>query len=190
MKRIDWLKLYTGFFEDEKIILLLSMKHGSEIIIFFLRLLTISAKQNQNGMISFSNNVPYSLKNLASICQISSRKCEDFLNILEQFQIIFIEFPQNSDYHATDREVKVEVEADKEKDKKEITSSKILNDSLDGKNENSEKSSITKKESEFEKYLCPTTLFRASKFDEYLNQTSNCQINQTPAGISNFKDRE
>ncbi|MCK5849073.1 MAG: phage replisome organizer N-terminal domain-containing protein, partial [Caldisericia bacterium] len=96
-KRIDWLKLSTGIFEDEKIILLLSMRDGEKIIIFFLRLLTISAKQNQNGKISFSESVPYSVKNLAKICQISVKKCEDFLKILEKFQIIFTELLKNNE---------------------------------------------------------------------------------------------
>jgi predicted phage replisome organizer len=96
MKRIEWLKLYTGFFEDEKIILLLSMRAGEKLVIFFLRLLTISAKQNQNGKISFSDNVPYSVKDLANICQIPVKKCEDFLKTLEQFGIIYTEFSLKS----------------------------------------------------------------------------------------------
>lgn len=85
---IQWVKLSTGFFEDEKVILLLS-DHGSDIVVFFLRLLTLAGKQNQNGLISFSENIPYSAKNLGKICQISAKKCENFLKILEKFQIIF-----------------------------------------------------------------------------------------------------
>jgi predicted phage replisome organizer len=88
MKRIEWVKLDTGFFEDEKIVLLLS-EYGEKTVLFFLRLLTLAGKQNQGGRISFSENIPYSAKNLGKICQISAKKCESFLNILEKFQIIF-----------------------------------------------------------------------------------------------------
>jgi len=88
MKKIEWVKLDTGFFEDEKIVLLLS-EYGEKVVLFFLRLLTLAGKQNQGGRISFSENIPYSAKNLGKICQISAKKCESFLNILEKFQIIF-----------------------------------------------------------------------------------------------------
>jgi len=61
MKKIEWVKLDTGFFEDEKIVLLLS-EYGEKVVLFFLRLLTLAGKQNQGGRISFSENIPYSAK--------------------------------------------------------------------------------------------------------------------------------
>ncbi len=94
MKKIEWVKLDTGFFEDEKIVLLLS-EYGSDIIVFFIRLLTLAGKQNQNGLVSFSENIPYSLKSLGKLCQISAKKCENFIKILEKFGLIFTEIPEN-----------------------------------------------------------------------------------------------
>jgi uncharacterized phage protein (TIGR02220 family) len=99
MKKIEWVKLDTGFFEDEKIVLLLS-EYGEKIILFFLRLLTLAGKQNQGGQISLSENIPYSVNDVAKICNLTPKKCQNFLEILEDFGIILIEICQNFDENA------------------------------------------------------------------------------------------
>jgi predicted phage replisome organizer len=64
---VEWIKLTAGFFEDEKIdYILRSMPEADAILVIWIRLITMAGKCNANGFIYLTENIPYSMEDLAN----------------------------------------------------------------------------------------------------------------------------
>ena len=59
MADVQWIKLYTSFFDNHKIRLLRKAQDGDSVVLFYLFLLTIAGRCNANGEIYFTENKPY-----------------------------------------------------------------------------------------------------------------------------------
>ena len=51
MADVQWIKLYTSFFDNHKIRLLRKAQDGDSVVLFYLFLLTIAGRCNANGEI-------------------------------------------------------------------------------------------------------------------------------------------
>ena len=59
MSEVKWIKLVTGFFDDEKIKLIEAMPEADMVLVIWIKLLTLAGKKNMNGYIFLTSNIPY-----------------------------------------------------------------------------------------------------------------------------------
>ncbi|MGE6376585.1 phage replisome organizer N-terminal domain-containing protein [Peribacillus muralis] len=67
MAEIKWIKLSTSMFDDEKIRLIQAMPESDAIIVIWVRLLTLAGKNNADGQIYISENMPYNEEMFATL---------------------------------------------------------------------------------------------------------------------------
>ena len=65
MSDVQWIKITTDMFEDEKIDFIQSLPESDAIIVIWVRLITMAGKCNSNGYIFLSENIPYDENMLA-----------------------------------------------------------------------------------------------------------------------------
>ena len=65
MGEIQWIKLYTDFFEDRKIKQIRAMPDGNAILLIWINLLLIAGDVNDGGLIYVTPGVPYTDQSLA-----------------------------------------------------------------------------------------------------------------------------
>lgn len=63
---VKWIKIAVGMFEDEKIDFISSLPDSAEIILIWVRLLTMAGRCNAGGFIMLTENIPYTDEMLAS----------------------------------------------------------------------------------------------------------------------------
>lgn len=68
MSGINWIKLSTNLFDDEKIKLIKSMPEGDAIVLIWVQLLCLAGKTNDNGYVSVGQNLYYTDEMLSTIC--------------------------------------------------------------------------------------------------------------------------
>lgn len=90
MSGITWIKLSTGFYDDEKIKLIESLPEGDATIIIFQRLLILAGKINEKGKISLSKDQPYTPEMLAVLFNRNPQITKNALVTLQQFGMINI----------------------------------------------------------------------------------------------------
>lgn len=94
---VKWIKLSTDIFDNPKIQIIEEMKNGQEIILTWIKLLTLAGKLNNSGKIlikkpekiSEKNAENFYKKTIAKMIKISPKKLENFLTIFEEFEMIF-----------------------------------------------------------------------------------------------------
>ena len=59
MAEVQWVRLYTSFFDNKKIRMIRRQKDGDSIVLFYLYLLTAAGKCNAGGELFFSEKKPY-----------------------------------------------------------------------------------------------------------------------------------
>mgnify|MGYP000759535961 CR=1 FL=1 len=84
---VQWIKITTDIFDDEKILLIDSMPDSDEIIIIWFKLLCFAGKQNNKGVFMM-NNIPYTTKMLSTIFRRSEETVIKALKIFEEFGMI------------------------------------------------------------------------------------------------------
>ena len=84
---VQWIKITTDIFDDEKILLIDSMPDSDEIIIIWFKLLCFAGKQNNKGVFMM-NNIPYTTKMLSTIFRRDEETVIKALNVFEQFGLI------------------------------------------------------------------------------------------------------
>lgn len=67
MSDVKWIKIVTDIFDDEKILLIESMPEADAIIVIWFKLLTLSGKINNGGVLMFNDKLPYTDEMLATI---------------------------------------------------------------------------------------------------------------------------
>ena len=65
MAEVKWIKITTNMFEDEKIDFIESLPEADSILIIWIKLLTLAGKNNLNGYIFLTQNIPYTSEMLA-----------------------------------------------------------------------------------------------------------------------------
>ena len=81
--KVKWIKIVTDLFDDEKILLIESLPEADQIIVVWLKLLCLAGKINNDGMITFSDKIPYTDEMLATIFR---RKISTIRLALETFE--------------------------------------------------------------------------------------------------------
>ena len=58
MAEVQWVRLYTSFFDNKKVRMIRRQKDGDSIVLFYLYLLTAAGKCNAVGELFFSEKKP------------------------------------------------------------------------------------------------------------------------------------
>ena len=84
---VQWIKITTDIFDDEKMLLIDSMPDSDEIFIIWFKLLCFAGKQNNKGVFMM-NNIPYTTKMLSTIFRRDEETIIKALNVFEEFGLI------------------------------------------------------------------------------------------------------
>ena len=91
MANLQWLKLSTDFFDNNKIKLLESEKDGDTIIRVWIQLLITAMKSNYQGRLSITEDKPMTADDISKIMGKSEKKITKYLEKFEELQMIVIE---------------------------------------------------------------------------------------------------
>ena len=91
MADLQWLKLSTNFFDNNKIKLLESENDGDTLIRIWIQLLIIAMKCNYQGKLSITEDKPMTIIEISKIMGKSKKKIEKTLNIFQELQMIVVE---------------------------------------------------------------------------------------------------
>ncbi len=67
MSNVQWIKITTNIFDDEKIKLIESLPDSDMLLVIWFKLLTLAGKCNAGGMIYIARDVPYNPEMLSTI---------------------------------------------------------------------------------------------------------------------------
>ena len=79
MADLQWLKLSTNFFDNNKIKLLEKENDGDTLIRVWIQLLTLAMKCNYHGKLSITEDKPMTVSDFSKIMGKSKRKIEKCL---------------------------------------------------------------------------------------------------------------
>lgn len=85
---VKWVKMTTNFFDDEKIKLFSADEHGETYTLFWIYLIMLAGKTNDNGLIYFAENVPYNAKMFQITFGRDEKIIQKALDIFEQYNMI------------------------------------------------------------------------------------------------------
>ena len=85
---IDWIKLSTRMFEDEKIRIILSMPDGTMKLLIWLKLLTQAGKVNDYGFIYLNEDIPYTNEMLSVVFDRTVEEISEALKTLSSLKMI------------------------------------------------------------------------------------------------------
>lgn len=91
MADLQWLKLSTSFFDNNKIKLLESEKDGDTLIRVWIQLLTIAMKCNYQGRLSITEDKAMTVDEFSKIMGKSKKKITKCLEKFEELKMIIIE---------------------------------------------------------------------------------------------------
>ena len=91
MANLQWLKLSTDFFDNNKIKLLESERDGDTLIRVWIQLLTIAMKCNYQGRLSITEDKPMTVDEFSKIMGKSRKKITKCLEKFEELKMIIIE---------------------------------------------------------------------------------------------------
>ena len=76
MNGVQWIKITTDIFDDEKIQLIESMPEGDTLIVIWFKILVLAGKQNNSGILSLGNKVYYTEEMLSTVFRRKSDICK------------------------------------------------------------------------------------------------------------------
>ena len=91
MNGIDWIRLYTDFFDNPKIrqIKRRKQKDGDTIICIWINLLCLAGKQNSNGVFVLTDDIPYTDEMVSNEMERNyDEKFKTAMAVLRQFKMI------------------------------------------------------------------------------------------------------
>lgn len=88
MADVKWIKITTSMFDDEKIRIIESMPDADAILVIWIKLLTLAGKNNTNGFIFLSENIPYTDEMLSTIFNRPLNTVRLALQTFKQFGMI------------------------------------------------------------------------------------------------------
>src|SRR5699024_4456682 len=96
MSEVQWIKITTGIFDDEKIQLIESMPEGDTLIVIWFKLLVLAGKQNYSGVLALGDKVFYTEEMLTTVFRRKSTTVKLALKTFEQFGMIAFEIGRAS----------------------------------------------------------------------------------------------
>lgn len=90
MSEVKWIKISTGIFDDEKILLLENLPEGDSIITIWLKLLILAGKQNNDGVFVLNDKIAYTDEMLAAIFRRKVEIVKFALKAFERYGMIEI----------------------------------------------------------------------------------------------------
>ena len=91
MANLQWLKLSTDFFDNNKIKLLESEKDGDTIIRVWIQLLITAMKSNYQGRLSITEDKPMTVEEFSKIMGKSKKKITKCIEKFEELKMIIKE---------------------------------------------------------------------------------------------------
>lgn len=91
MTNLQWLKLSTDFFDNNKIKLLESERDGDTLIRVWIQLLTIAMKCNYQGRLSITEDKPMTVEEFSKIMGKSKKKITKCIEKFEELKMIIKE---------------------------------------------------------------------------------------------------
>lgn len=85
---VKWIKIVTNIFDDEKIRYIESMPNGDETIVIWFRILCLTGKSNNGGLLMMTDRIAYTEDMLASIFQRDIKSIQLALNVFENLEMI------------------------------------------------------------------------------------------------------
>jgi len=85
---VKWIKITVNMFDDEKIRIIESMPDADVILVIWIKLLTLAGKNNTNGFIFLSENIPYTDEMLSTIFNRPLNTVRLALQTFKQFGMI------------------------------------------------------------------------------------------------------
>ncbi|HEO7130722.1 TPA: phage replisome organizer N-terminal domain-containing protein [Streptococcus agalactiae] len=90
MNGVQWIKITTDIFDDEKIQLIESMPEGDTLIVIWFKILVLAGKQNNSGILSLGNKVYYTEEMLSTVFRRKATSVKLALSMFEEFGMIEI----------------------------------------------------------------------------------------------------
>ena len=87
---VKWIKIVTDIFDDEKILLIEAMPEKDAIIVIWFKLLCLSGKTNNSGVLMLNDRIPYTDEMLATIFRRPVNTVRMALKIFEEYGMIEI----------------------------------------------------------------------------------------------------
>lgn len=88
MSDVQWIKITTNIFDDEKIQLIESMPEGDTLIVIWFKLLVLAGKQNYSGVLALGDKVFYTEEMLTTVFRRKATTVKLALTTFEQFGMI------------------------------------------------------------------------------------------------------
>lgn len=88
MADVEWIKIATDLFGDEKILLIEAMPNGDALIVIWLKLLTLAGKLNNSGVLMLGEGVPYTADMLATVFRRPPALVRQALETFEGFGMV------------------------------------------------------------------------------------------------------
>ena len=90
MEEIKWFKLFTGFHNNRKIKQLKRLPNGAEFVCCWVFLLDLAAAVNDDGLVYFTQEIPYTDEMLAAEFDIPVQLIRQAMQLFEKFGMIEI----------------------------------------------------------------------------------------------------
>lgn len=91
MPDIQWIKISTGIFDDEKINLIEELPDHDTILVIWFKLLVLAGKRNDGGLVYITRDIPYDPEKLARVMRRPLNTVKLALETFKQFGMIEIE---------------------------------------------------------------------------------------------------
>lgn len=91
MAEVKWIKITTDIFDDEKIKIIDSMPSRDEVLVIWFKLLALTGKVNENGMLFMNNKFAYTPEMLSAVFNRELNIVNLALNTFEKFGMISVE---------------------------------------------------------------------------------------------------
>lgn len=88
MAEIKWIKITTDIFDDEKIKIIDTMPDRDAVIVIWFKLLALTGKKNNSGLLFMSARMPYTEEMLATIFNRPINTVRMALKLFEDFEMI------------------------------------------------------------------------------------------------------
>lgn len=90
MADVKWIKIVTDIFDDEKILLIESLPEADSVIVIWFKLLCLAGKNNNSGVFTLNDKIPYTDEMLATIFRRPLNTVRMALRVFEQYGMIEI----------------------------------------------------------------------------------------------------
>lgn len=88
MPTMKWIKLSSGLFEDDKLILLEQHRDGQLLQLLWIKLLCLAGKQGRGGVFLLREGIPYTPAMLSTVFRMEPELVERGLEVFRQFGMV------------------------------------------------------------------------------------------------------